>query len=508
MRLGGPAAMVTLWRFLAPAERRLRPVTLSALHAAHAAARGGGGAAAAASLVSVALCQLPARLAAQAALDDARLAGRPRLRQVLAAPLGRGRSTAAAVAADVAALARHVGTAAPDGDHDDHTDSDGGGDGDAGGWRGPSMHPRHIDEALACLLRGMDALNEAAAAARQATAAAVPAYFGARGAAMPGDRAALDGLLDDAHRTLVGLRRLTSQAARTAAAVEASNSSSDNDGSGVGVPASVDGRRCDSVVATGVDVGQLLADAAGNATALCVEKNGHAPEVWVTTHGGGGGGSNSGDSSIDKTPRPLPPGDGYAGLPVVAAALVPSDVHFAGVELVKNAAASLLRRYAADLPDVADRDGPAAAGIAVDVYAAADGRSAAVTVADGGEGLPPRLADADTCGGWVGSHFYVPPPPTAAVAGDSGRAVDGGAVAGDGRPTGYGYSRHFGAAFAGYGVGLSRVRQLALLGGGVAGVMPRPGTGAIAWWSMDLGGQVSDVGHLPEPAEYEGWRGW
>lgn len=86
--------------------------------------------------------------------------------------------------------------------------------------------------------------------------------------------------------------------------------------------------------------GQLLADAAGNATALCAENNGHALEVWVTTHGGSGSGGSSGSSSsgsVSDSDSPLPPslpGDGYTGPPVVAAALVPSDVHFAGVELI------------------------------------------------------------------------------------------------------------------------------------------------------------------------------
>lgn len=267
-----PATMVTLWRFLAPAERRLQSVTLSQLHAAHAAASsaagGRGGAAAAASLVAVALHQLPARLAAQVALDGSRLVGRPRLRRLLAVQLARGHSTAAAVAADVARLARRAGAAPPDGDHDDHS-------GDGGGWRGPPpVHPRHLDEALAALLRGVGALDEAAAAGRQATAAAAPAYFGAAAAAAPGDRAALDGLLDDAHMTLVGIRRLVAQAARAAAATTAGAAAPTHDGSGAGIragtPVSNNGRRCDSVVAAGVDVGQLLADAAGNATALCV----------------------------------------------------------------------------------------------------------------------------------------------------------------------------------------------------------------------------------------------
>lgn len=63
----------------------------------------------------------------------------------------------------------------------------------------------------------------------------------------------------------------------------------------------------------------------------------------------------------------------------------------------------------------------------------------------------------------MGTHFYMPPPPQGAAAGSGsgdGGGGGGGAVAGDGRPDGYGHSRHFGAAMAGYGVGLPRVRHL------------------------------------------------
>lgn len=153
----------------------------------------------------------------------------------------------------MARLTRHAGAAPTDSDHDDHS-------GDGGGWRGPPpVHPRHLDEALSALLRGVGALDEAAAACRQASAAAVPAYIGAATAAAPGDRAALNGLLDDTHMTLVGIRRLVKQAARAAAATAAGAAAPTHDGSAVGIragtPVSNNGRRCDSVAAAGVDTG-------------------------------------------------------------------------------------------------------------------------------------------------------------------------------------------------------------------------------------------------------------
>lgn len=49
---------------------------------------------------------------------------------------------------------------------------------------------------------------------------------------------------------------------------------------------------------------------------------------------------------------------------------------------------------------MADRGGDAAAGVAVHWYAAADGRSVSVTVADRGVGPPPRAADDDTVEAW------------------------------------------------------------------------------------------------------------
>lgn len=118
------------------------------------------------------------------------------------------------------------------------------------------------------------------------------------------------------------------------------------------------GWRVDSAVAAGVDFGLLLADAAANVVAPCVQ-SGHAPGVWVTTHGDGAGGG--GDLSM------LSARGSYGAPPVVIAAVVATDVHYAGVELVSNAAAALLRPHGSTLPDVANAD-VAAAAVAVHVY--------------------------------------------------------------------------------------------------------------------------------------------
>lgn len=275
------------------------------------------------------------------------------------------------MAADVARVARVVGAAAPDGDWDDDGDGigcgdDGGGrDGGSGGsgggdgWQCPSMRPRYLDDALAVLLRGVAALNAAATTGRQATAATVTVILALPRPAAPGDRAALDALTDDAHLT-VGIPRLEAQGARAAAGVGALGAGASAGGGGAA--ASGDGGcagwRVDSAVAAGVDLGVPLADAAAKMVTPCVQ-NGDSPDVWATTHGGGSGGG--GDPSM------LSARGSSGAPPVVVAAVLATDVHYAGVELIYDAASALFGPHGSSLPDVVDRD-VAAATVAVDVY--------------------------------------------------------------------------------------------------------------------------------------------
>eukprot|EP00170_Pyropia_yezoensis_P000023 contig_505_g23 len=111
--------------------------------------------------------------------------------------------------------------------------------------------------------------------------------------------------MDDAHMTTVGIPQLVAQGARAAAGVGAFGAGAGGDGGCVGW-------RVDSAVAAGVDLEVLLADAAANVVVPCV-RNGHAPDVWVITHGGGG--RSGGDLSM------LSARGSYAAPTVVVAAV-------------------------------------------------------------------------------------------------------------------------------------------------------------------------------------------
>lgn len=157
-----------------------------------------------------------------------------------------------------------------------------------------------------------------------------------------------------------------------------------------------------------IDLFELVRASTGGVTAFCVEKHGAAPVVNVA----------------------LAPGRRAPTL-----TCVPSLVGFIYVEMLKNSMSAMLRRYSAAGVD----DAPA-----VEVLVSADSDFAYVTLSDAG-------------GGGVGGPQLAERRPFALFATGSGPTRE---------ELDYKYSREFGAAFSGHGLGLARSDAFALLHGG------------------------------------------
>ena len=197
-----------------------------------------------------------------------------------------------------------------------------------------------------------------------------------------------------------------------------------------------DGRRAPLLEPMAMDgFSRMLADAVEDSRAFCREKHGDSPEVEMREEPAGGGGGGGGGAML----------------------LVPQYVTFALQELLKNAQGAHIRHAGG-----ADRlDSLPPLGVSYGITE--DGASAFVRVRDHGGGL----GDACAC-----SRFLYSTRP-------------------EREPT-YTYSRNFGAAFEGLGVGLPLAHTHAAWCGGGLAVRSVHGEGVTSTLRFDASGERSD----------------
>jgi hypothetical protein len=204
----------------------------------------------------------------------------------------------------------------------------------------------------------------------------------------------------------------------------------------------------------------LASQAAESASLFCIEKHGASPRVVVRT-------STPGGQLLERT-QSADLRSSVKHSPTDDAAVVSlGHFEYCLVEVLKNSFGAHVKRYGS--LHVEDDASPA---VYIDV--SANAKSAGWRVTDAGGGCPdPRH---------VTELFSSATPPPA---GDDD----------------WKYSRHFGAAMSGYGMGLKRASwYLRMMGGAPIALMSLPGAGCVASSSFPRHGEVPDTVALMETA--------